>query len=256
MKVGILAGGLGTRLSEESALKPKPMIEIGGKPILWHILKCYAAFGFREFVVALGHRGEIIKDYFVNYRYRARSLTVDLASGNVNMHDGVTEEWKVHLLDTGAHTQTGGRIKRIAEFVGKETFMLTYGDGIARLDFNKLLAFHRSHGKLATVTAVRPPARFGGLLFDGPIVTEFTEKPQIGEGWINGGFFVLEPQVRDYIEGDETLFELQPLERLAADRQLVAYRHDEFWQCMDTLRDVRLLESLWVDGGAPWKVWQ
>lgn len=256
MKVGILAGGLGTRLAEESALKPKPMVEIGGQPILWHILKGYAAFGFSEFVIGLGYKGEVIKDYFVNYRHRVRSLTVSLASGEIGVHDGDSENWTVHLLDTGAQTQTGGRVKRIADFIGKETFMLTYGDGVARLDFNKLLAFHRSHGKLATVTAVRPPARFGGLQFDGPLVTEFTEKPQIGEGWINGGFFVLEPGVRDYIDGDDTLFELNPLERLAQERQLVAYQHHEFWQCMDTLRDVRLLDSLWADGSAPWKVWK
>lgn len=255
MKVGILAGGLGTRLSEESALKPKPLVEIGGRPILWHILKCYAACGFKEFVIGLGYKGEIIKDYFINYRHRMRSLTVDLASGQVGVHDGDTEDWTVHLLDTGVQTQTGGRVKRIAEFIGDDTFMLTYGDGLANLDFKELLAFHRRHGKLATVTAVRPPARFGGLLFDGPIVREFTEKPQIGEGWINGGFFVLEPAIREYIAGDETLFELEPLERLAREGQLVAYRHDQFWQCMDTLRDVRLLESLWAEGHAQWKVW-
>lgn len=254
MKVGILAGGLGTRLSEES-LKPKPMVEIGGRPILWHILKCYAAFGLNEFVLGLGYRGDVIKDYFVNYRHRVRSLTVHLTSGQISVHDGDSEDWTVHLLDTGVSTQTGGRVKRIAEFIGDEPFMLTYGDGVANIDFNRLLAFHRSHGKLATVTAVRPPARFGGLRFEGAMVKEFTEKPQIGEGWINGGFFVLEPGVREYIEADETLFELDPLERLAQEGQLVAYRHDEFWQCMDTLRDVRLLESLWSEGRAPWKAW-
>lgn len=255
MKVGILAGGLGTRLSEESALKPKPMVEIGGKPMLWHILKCYAAFGMKEFVVGLGYRGEMIKDYFINYRHSVRSLTVKLTTGEVTVHDGESEDWTVHLLDTGLNTQTGGRVKRIAEFIGDEAFMLTYGDGVANVDFNKLLAFHRSHGKLATVTAVRPPARFGGLLFEGSMVKEFTEKPQIGEGWVNGGFFVLEPGVREYIEGDDTLFELDPLEGLARDGQLAAYRHEHFWQSMDTLRDVRLLESLWSSGRAEWKVW-
>jgi len=255
MKVGILAGGLGTRLSEESALKPKPMVEIGGRPILWHILKCYATFGLTEFVIGLGYKGEVIKDYFINYRHRVRSLTVGLASGQVTVHDGASEDWTVHLLDTGVQTQTGGRVKRISEFIGNETFMLTYGDGLADLDFNTLLAFHRSHGKLATVTAVRPPARFGGLRFDGPMVKEFTEKPQIGEGWISGGFFVLEPKVCEYIQGDDTLFERDPLERLASDGQLVAYRHDRFWQPMDTLRDVRLLESLWADGRAGWRSW-
>jgi glucose-1-phosphate cytidylyltransferase len=256
MKIGILAGGLGTRLSEETAVKPKPMVEIGGRPILWHILKSYAAYGFNEFVLGLGYRGDVIKDYFVNYLYRTRSLTVELTSGQVSVHGGTTEDWTVHMLDTGIGTQTGGRVKRIAEFIGDETFMLTYGDGVANIDFNKLLAFHRGHGKLATVTAVRPPARFGGLRFEGEMVKEFVEKPQIGEGWINGGFFVLEPGIRDYIDGDETLFELAPLERLAQEGQLVAHRHEKFWQSMDTLRDVRLLESLWTEDSAPWKVWQ
>jgi glucose-1-phosphate cytidylyltransferase len=255
VKVGILAGGLGTRLSEESALRPKPMVEIGGRPILWHILKTYSAFGFNEFAIALGYKGEVIKDYFLNYRHRMCSLTVQLANGEVAVREGASENWTVHLLDTGVSTQTGGRVKRIADFVGNETFMLTYGDGLADLDFTELLSFHRSHGKLATVTAVRPPARFGGLQFNGSAVTEFTEKPQIGEGWINGGFFVLEPGVCDYIGGDETLFEHDPLERLAKDGQLMAYRHDRFWQCMDTLRDVRLLEELWADGRAAWKMW-
>ena len=256
MKVGILAGGLGTRLSEESAVKPKPMVEIGGRPILWHILKCYAAFGFKEFVIGLGYKGEVIKDYFVNYRHRSSSLTVSLSTGQMGVHEGGdSEDWTVHLLDTGSTAQTGGRVKRIAEFIGSETFMLTYGDGVANIDFQKLLAFHRSHGKLATVTAVRPPARFGGLRFDGAMVKEFTEKPQIGEGWINGGFFVLEPSVRDYIDGADTMFEMEPLERLAQEGQLGAYRHEQFWQCMDTLRDLRLLEGLWAEGCAPWKAW-
>ena len=256
MKVGILAGGLGTRLSEESAVRPKPMVEIGGRPILWHILKSYSAFGFHEFVIALGYKGEVIKDYFVNYRHRTRSLTVELSGGGITVHDGQADDWTIHLLDTGAQTQTGGRVKRIAEFVGDEPFMLTYGDGVANVDFNELLAFHRCHRRIATVTAVRPPARFGGLRFDGAMVKEFTEKPQIGEGWINGGFFVLEPSVQEYIKGDDTLFELEPLETLAKSGQLVAYRHDRFWQCVDTLRDVRLLEALWADGRAAWKVWQ
>lgn len=254
MKVGILAGGLGTRLSEESTFKPKPMVEIGGRPILWHILRRYAAFGHKEFVIALGYKGEVIKDYFVNYRQRARSLTVQLASGEVTVHDGDSEDWTVHLLETGMQTQTGGRVKRIAEFIGNETFMLTYGDGVADIDFERLLAFHRSHGRIATVTAVTPPARFGGLQFAGPMVTEFTEKPHIGEGWINGGFFVIEPAIRDYIPEDATVFELGPLEHLARDGQLAAYRHDRFWQCMDTLRDVRLLEGLWGSGSAPWSI--
>ncbi len=255
MKVGILAGGLGTRLAEETIIKPKPMVEIGGQPILWHIMQIYAAHGFSEFVIALGYKGSLIKDYFLNYHERASNLTVQLASGAVTCHAAELDDWTVHLLDTGLNTQTGGRAKRIAQYVGDETFMLTYGDGVANVDVRRLLEFHRHHGKLATVTAVRPPARFGGLLFEGDLVAEFIEKPQIGEGWINGGFFVLEPEVADYIQGDETLFEREPLERLAREKQLAAYRHDDFWQCMDTIREVNLLEGLWAQGRAPWKVW-
>jgi glucose-1-phosphate cytidylyltransferase len=255
VKVGILAGGLGTRLQEETTVKPKPMVEIGGQPMLWHIMKQYAAHGFGEFVVALGHKGEVIKEYFRNYHFRARNLTVDLSDGGVSIHEGSHEDWVVHLLDTGLFTETGGRVRRIAEFVGGETFMLTYGDGVSSVDIRALADFHRSHGRLATVTAVRPPARFGGMVFDGRRVVRFEEKPQIGEGWINGGFFVMEPGVIDYIAGDETVFEREPLERLAADGQLMAYHHDGFWQCMDTLRDVRLLEGLWQGGQAQWKVW-
>lgn len=256
MKVGILAGGLGTRLSEETMLKPKPMVEIGSRPMLWHIIRSYAAWGFKEFVVALGYKSEVIKDYFVNYRYRTRSLTVNLASGEVSVHDGEGEDWVVHLLDSGLHTQTGGRVKRLARFIGNETFMLTYGDGVASIDVSRLLAFHRHHGKLATVTAVRPPARFGGIAFDGDMVSHFEEKPQIGEGWINGGFFVLEPGAAEYVKDDSMIWEKEPMERLAADGQLLAYRHEGFWQCMDTLRDVRLLENLWQQEKAPWKVWK
>ncbi len=255
MKVAILAGGLGTRLSEETAIKPKPMVEIGGRPMLWHIMKVYATYGFNEFVVALGYKGEVIKDYFVSYRYRTSNLTVHLGNGNITVRDGESEDWIVHLLDTGLHTQTGGRVKKIAQFVGNETFMLTYGDGVADIDVRQLVEFHRRHGKLATVTAVRPPARFGGIAFNGDLVAHFEEKPQIGEGWINGGFFVLEPDVADYIDDDSTIWEREPMERLAVDGQLVAYRHDGFWQCMDTLRDVRLLNGLWAEGKAPWRVW-
>jgi glucose-1-phosphate cytidylyltransferase len=255
MKVCILAGGLGTRLSEETSVKPKPMVEIGGQPILWHIMKGYAAFGFKEFVIALGYRGDIIKDYFVNYRLRNHSLTVALSSGEVTVHDGESLDWTVHLLDTGLNTQTGGRIKRLAEYIGDEPFMLTYGDGVANLNINDLLAFHHKHGRLATVTAVRPPARFGSMVFSGDIITQFEEKPQIGEGWINGGFFVLNPAVGNYIEGDLTLWEQEPMERIAAEGQLAAFRHTGFWQCMDTLRDKRLLDTLWQTGEAPWKVW-
>jgi glucose-1-phosphate cytidylyltransferase len=255
MKVVILCGGLGTRLREETEIRPKPLVNIGEHPLLWHLMKIYASHGFKEFVLALGYKGDVIKDYFLNYRNRASSLTVKLDSDDVVVRDSGCEDWTVHLLDTGLHTQTGGRVKRTAPMIGNETFMLTYGDGVANVDLKRLLAYHRTHKRLVTVTAVRPPARFGGLAFDGDLVTHFEEKPQIGEGWINGGFFVFEPQALDYIEGDETPLERGPLERLAEDRQLVAYRHEDFWQCMDTLRDVQLLESLWQGGTAPWKVW-
>jgi len=256
MKVIILAGGLGTRLQEETTVKPKPMVEIGGKPILWHIMKIYAYYGFKEFLVALGYKGEVIKKYFLDYYRLSNSLSVTLKNGGVNVHDEKKEDWTVHLLDTGVNTETGGRIKRLASWIGDETFMMTYGDGVADIDIQDLVSFHRRHGKLATMTAVRPPARFGSLEFDGDLVKTFAEKPQAGEGWINGGFFVLEPEVLDYIDGDEIIFEREPLERLAADGQLVAYKHDGFWQCMDTLRNVRLLESYWRSAEAPWKVWK
>lgn len=256
MKVAILAGGLGTRLSEETTIKPKPMVEIGGKPILWHIMNIYAAHGFKEFVIALGYKGEAIKEYFLNYHYHSRSLTVDLKTGHVTAHDSEGEDWKVHLLDTGIDTQTGGRVKRIAEFVGHEPFMLTYGDGVSNINVTELVKFHQEHGNLATVTAVRPPARFGQMIFDDhERLREFAEKPQIGEGWINGGFFVLQPEITEYIEGDHTIFEREPLERLALDGRLKAYRHAEFWYCMDTLRDVQLLNRLWEERNAPWKLW-
>ena len=255
MKVVILAGGYGTRLSEETELKPKPMVEIGGRPILWHIMKSYAHHGFDEFVVALGYRGDLIKAYFLDYRYVSTDLTVKLGTGDVIAHAGRREQWTVHLVDTGLDTITGGRIKRLRDWIGDESFMLTYGDGVADVDVKELLRFHHEHGKLATVTAVRPPARFGGLDLDGERVAEFTEKPLAGEGWINGGFFVLEPGVIDYVAGDATHWEREPLERLAAEGQLRAYRHGGFWQSMDTLRDVRLLNGLWSSGQAPWKLW-
>ena len=256
MKVVILAGGLGTRLSEETEIKPKPMVEIGGGPVLWHIMRGYASYGFNEFILALGYKGEAIKRYFLDYYHLRSNLTVSLAAGTVTPHDGEREDWTVCLVDTGPTTETGGRLKRLAPWVGNETFMLTYGDGVCDANLAALLDFHRAHGRLATVTAVRPPSRFGGLTFNGNLVAEFSEKPQIGEGWINGGFFVMEPGVLDYIEGDDTLLEREPLERLAKDGQLVAYRHEGFWQCMDALRDVRLLQSLWESGKAPWKVWE
>lgn len=256
MKVVILAGGLGTRLAEETELKPKPMVEIGGRPILWHIMKDYAHFGHKEFFIALGYKGEVIKRYFLDYYTLNGSMTINLASGEVQVQEKECEDWLVHLIDTGLNTLTGGRVKRLEPWLRDGTFMVTYGDGVSNLDLNQLLRFHRSHGRLATVTAVRPPARFGGLVFDGDLVTEFTEKPQTGEGWINGGFLVFEPGVFDYLEGDDSSLEADALERLAADGQLAAYRHDGFWQCMDHLRDVRLLQSLWQSGTPPWRVWE
>jgi glucose-1-phosphate cytidylyltransferase len=255
VKTVILAGGLGTRLAEETESTPKPMVDIGGSPILWHIMKIYATYGFNEFLIALGYRPEIIKNYFLNYFYLRNDFTIDVGRGAVDVHEGQREDWQVHLIDTGLETQTGGRLKRLESQLREGTFMLTYGDGVCDVDIQALVDCHRSHGKLATVTAVRPPARFGGLNFNGELVAEFTEKPQIGEGWINGGFFVLEPEIFDYIEDDATIWEREPLERLADDGQLVAFRHEGFWQCMDTLRDVRLLETLWQSGDVPWKVW-
>lgn len=255
MKVVILAGGLGTRLKEETIVKPKPMVEIGGYPILWHIMNIYASQGFTEFVVALGYKSEIIKDFFINYRYHQQSLTVQLNTGTLVVHDGIIEDWTIHLVDTGDTTQTGGRIKRLESLIGNERFMLTYGDGVSNINLKNLLDFHKNHGKLATLTAVRPPARFGGLGLEGNQINEFSEKPQTGEGWINGGFFVLEPQILDYLDGDDTVWERKPLERLAKEKQLFAFHHEGFWQCMDTLRDVQLLDILWSTGEAPWKVW-
>jgi glucose-1-phosphate cytidylyltransferase len=255
MKVAILAGGTGSRIQEETEVKPKPMVEIGGRPILWHIMKHYSHYDFNDFVIALGYKGEFIKRYMIDYSSLHHDLTVQLKDGQVERHNGVDEEdWTVRLVDTGQATQTGGRIKRLQPYVGNETFMLTWGDGVSDVDLNRLLDFHRSHGKLATLTAVRPPARFGHLELDGEVVREFSEKPQLGEGWINGAFFVLEPGVFDYIDGDLTHWEREPLERLAKEGELMAYRHDSFWQCMDTLRDRILLDELWANG-APWKVW-
>jgi glucose-1-phosphate cytidylyltransferase len=256
MKVAILAGGQGTRLSEETTVRPKPMVEIGGKPILWHIMSIYAAQGYREFVVALGYKGEQIKDYFLNYHFRVRSLTIELGTGQVRAHSGNGEDWVVHLLDTGTDTLTGGRVKRLAEYIGPEPFMLTYGDGVGDVDIPGLVAFHRDRGKLATLTAVRPPTRFGQMVLRGGQVLDFKEKPQLGEGWINGGFFVLEPGIVDYIPADDVSWEFHSLERLAADGQLAAYQHNAFWQCMDTARDVHLLERMWSEGNAPWKIWR
>jgi glucose-1-phosphate cytidylyltransferase len=255
MKVGILAGGVGSRLSEETVLKPKPMVEIGGRPIIWHIMMHYHHHGFSDFIIALGYKGEIIKKYMVDYGALDGNLTIDLRARSVVNHGGGHWDWRIDLIDTGLKTQTGGRIKRLAPFLGDGTFMLTWGDGVSTVELARLLAFHRGHGRLATVTAVRPPARFGRLELDGDRVVQFQEKPQMSEGWINGAFFVLEPGVFDYIEGDQTHFEREPLESLARDGQLMAYRHEGFWQCMDTLRDKVRLDQLWESGTAPWKVW-
>jgi len=255
MKVAILAGGVGSRLAEETTIKPKPMVEIGGQPILWHIMMHYAFYGFKNFVIALGYKGEVIKKNMTDYCHLSSNLTVDLGSGKVKVHDGYKLDWTVDLIDTGIDTLTGGRIKRLAPYLGDETFMLTWGDGVSDVNLNELLSFHRSHGKLATLTAVRPPARFGHLDLQGDKIAEFSEKPQTKEGWINGAFFVLEPGVFDYIDGDDTQWEHQPMGRLARDGQLMAYRHTSFWQCMDTLRDKKLLEKLWQEGNAPWKIW-
>lgn len=253
MRAVILAGGLGTRLAEETEVRPKPMVEIGGRPILWHIMSHYAAHWVTEFVVALGYKSEVIKRYFVEYRALSGSMSVNLARGEVSHHESAGADWTVHLIDTGLETNTGGRVRRVADWVRGGTFMLTYGDGVSDVDVQALLRFHRRTGRLATVTAVRPPARFGGLEFDGDVVRAFTEKPQTGEGWINGGFFVLEPEVLDRIGGDHESFENDVLPRLVAEGQLAAYRHDRFWQCMDTLRDKRQLEALWQEGRAPWR---
>jgi glucose-1-phosphate cytidylyltransferase len=255
MKVVILAGGFGSRLAEETDVKPKPMVEIGGRPILWHIMKQYDHYGFREFFIALGYKGEEVKRYFLDYYSLSGSMTLDLSSGKVESRSRECEDWLIHLMDTGAETCTGGRVKRLESWLKDSTFMVTYGDGVSNINLQDLLSFHRAHGRIATVTAVRPPARFGGLVFNGDVVVNFTEKPQIGEGWINGGFLVLEPAVFEYLSGDASSLEADAMERLAADNQLVAYRHESFWQCMDTMRDMRLLQRLWHGGKAPWKVW-
>lgn len=252
-KVVILAGGMGTRLAEQTEIRPKPMVEIGGRPIIWHIMQRYARYGFNEFVVALGYKGDVIKRYFRDYCALHGNMTVRLRDGDVQVHARDAEDWTVSLVDTGLDVMTGGRIRRLEPMLGDSTFLLTYGDGVADVDLAAVLAFHRKHGRIATITAVRPPARFGGVVFDdGGIVKEFTEKPQIGEGWINGGFMVFEPAVFRYLEGDQSILEAHVLERLAEERQLAAYRHDGFWQCMDTMRDVKVLEGLWQGGSPPW----
>lgn len=257
MKVVILAGGLGTRLSEETDMKPKPMVEIGGQPILWHIMKIYSHYGFNDFIICLGYKGYIIKEYFANYFLHQSDVTIDLRDNKIQVHNCKAEAWKITLIDTGLNTLTGGRIKRVAQYIGDQTFMLTYGDGVSSVNIADLLKYHRGHGKLVTVTATQPSGRFGALdINDENIVTAFREKPT-GEGAsINGGFFVVEPTAIDRISGDNVLFEKEPLEGLARDNELVAYRHKDFWYAMDTIRDKNHLESLWQSGNAPWKVWE
>ena len=255
MKVAILAGGYGSRLAEETEVKPKPMIEIGGRPILWHIMKHYSHFGHNDFVIALGYKGELIKKYMVDYSTLNSNLTVHLRTGEVTVNGGKKPDWQIDLVDTGITTNTGGRIKRLASYLDS-TFMLTWGDGVSDVNLDKLLAFHKSHGKLATLTAVRPPARYGHMVFEEDQIVNFVEKPQIGEGWINGAFFVLEPEVFEYIDGDDTQWEKEPLENLARDGQLMAYKHTSFWQCMDTLREKYILEKLWQSNNVPWKLWE
>ena len=254
MKTVILCGGLGTRLSEETQVKPKPMVEIGGRPMLWHIMKIYESHGFNDFTLALGYKGEVIKDYFLNYHARQSDLTVHLQGGQVDYSNPTAEDWRVSMIDTGANSMTGGRLLRLKPHLESGgTFMLTYGDGVSDVDLTALLAFHRSHGRLATVTAVRPPVRFGELSIEKNRVTKFQEKPQAGEGWINGGFFVFEPDVFDFISDDSTLLEREPLEQIAKKGELMVYQHPGYWQCMDTVRDKATLEDLWVNDKAPWK---
>jgi glucose-1-phosphate cytidylyltransferase len=257
MKVVILAGGLGTRLSEETVLKPKPMVEIGGMPIIWHIMKIYSSHGYNEFLPALGYKGHVIKDFFLNYFSRTRDFSLNLKTGETQYRRTGAEDWLVHLNDTGHDTLTGGRLLRLKPYLlDQETFMLTYGDGVSDVNIKKLLEFHKGHGKIATVTAVRPPARFGALEIVENKVVDFHEKPQVGEGWINGGFFVFNRGIFDYLEGDHTILEQAPLERLAKDQQLMAYQHEGFWHCMDTIRDKDVLEKMWAEGKARWKVWE
>lgn len=257
MKAVILAGGLGTRISEETHLKPKPMIEIGGKPILWHIMKLYSAHGINDFVICCGYKGYVIKEYFANYFLHMSDVTFDMENNEMQVHHRKAEPWRVTLIDTGEETLTGGRLKRVADYVrNEEAFCFTYGDGIANLDVAALVKFHRQHGKLATVTAVQPPGRYGALNMQGSVVKGFIEKPKGDGGWINGGFFVLSPKCLNYIAGDQTAWEGEPLAKLAAENQLSAFEHAGFWQPMDTLREKNQLEELWLNGKAPWKVWE
>ena len=253
MKVVILAGGFGTRLSEYTDLIPKPMVTVGGRPIIWHIMSTYAAFGHNDFYVAVGYKAEVVKEYFLNYCSLNSDFTVDLCTGEVTPHQADAVDWRVTLVDTGVNSMTGGRLRRLKSFTGNETLMMTYGDGVADINIDALLKFHRNHGKMVTVTAVRPPARFGEMKLAGDVVSSFLEKPQLHEGWINGGYFVVEPTFFDLIAGDETVLEREPLEHAAAMGELRAWRHEGYWQCMDTKRDRDALEELWFNGKAPWR---
>ncbi len=255
MKVVILAGGFGTRLSEETDIRPKPMVEIGGKPILWHIQKIYASFGFKDFIIALGYKGEYIKRYYLDFHKLNGGLTINFRTGRIEPHCEETEDWRVMLVDTGIHTMTGGRIHRLRDWLKNDRFMVTYGDGVADINIRSLLNFHIAQNKIATISAVRPPARFGELAFNGSLVANFLEKPLIGNGWINGGFMVFEPEIFTYLDRDDCVLERDGLERLAADGQLAAYQHEGFWQCMDTLNDRRFLERLWESQNPPWRIW-
>ncbi|NNC87292.1 MAG: glucose-1-phosphate cytidylyltransferase [Akkermansiaceae bacterium] len=258
MKVVILAGGLGTRISEESTLRPKPMVEVGNRPILWHIMKIYSAFGLNDFVICCGYKGHMIKEYFANYFLHTADVTFDIQNNSLNVHQNRAEPWRVTLVDTGDSTHTGGRIKRIADYIDGSTFCLTYGDGVANVNMKELIAFHRSEGRRATLTAVQPPGRFGSFRLgeSDSRIAAFREKPQGDGAWVNGGFFVLEPEIMDYIEGDSTAFELEPLNQLAEDDQLSGFKHSDFWYCMDNIHDRNQLEKLWSSGNAPWKVWK
>jgi glucose-1-phosphate cytidylyltransferase len=257
MKVAILAGGLGTRLSEETTVRPKPMVEVGGKPILWHIMKIYSSYGFNDFIICLGYKGYIIKEYFANYFMHNSDITIDIKKNQTIIHQNYAEPWRISLIDTGENTLTGGRLKRIQHYISDETFMATYGDGVADVNIGELLSFHRSHERIATLTAIRPPGRFGALKIENQSnVTSFLEKPMGDGGYINGGFFIFEPKIFDYITDDLTILERSPLESLAQQDQLRAYKHEGFWYAMDTLRDKNYLEDKWASGAAPWKVWK
>lgn len=256
MKVVLLAGGFGTRISEESHLKPKPMIEIGNMPMLWHIMKQYSYYGFNEFIICCGYKQYVIKEYFADYFLHNSDVTFDFTQKDkMIVHNHMAEPWKVTVIDTGQNTMTGGRIKRVAEYIGNETFMVTYGDGVSNINIKELLAYHKSHGKIGTMTAVKPEGRFGVLDISNNQITAFREKSREDSGWVNCGFMVMEPEILDYIQGDNTIFEREPLEKLAETKQLMAYKHEGFWQCMDTMRDKTYLEELWERGNAPWKVW-